>query len=647
MEVDTTVSLSEIAAKRWGFSQAALSYRLFVERIEDSITNYILSRASAFRRFAERPSLLPWVRELLPGLYVELIALECRQAATKDDPRAIRDLIRTVQKSEVLTDVDRDRVLLKSYVLMRREVKAAKIIDRMILRPELASSDFALAVDAAANIGSPVHVHNALGRWIQNHGDQMNQSRVARRLLQSLPSLIDLVSNQHHLDWSGAERYWFPDRVVAKIAADYTPCTDYKRGLVMHVTSALGPGGAERQFVTTMTALQAASLEQSVAGERKPPPVALISNLSSRADGRFFLPPLLKAGVTVHEASRADDPASLKYLVSNYPEAVAAIRTMMLLPPRMYARALNLYYVLRVQKPEIVHFWQDETNILGAIAALLAGVPRIFFFTRSRRPLKFTRRRRYIRACYQELLKLPNVGLVNNSMDGARDYEKWLGLAENSIATVYNAVDYVNFRKENSSAARDAVKAQLSLPKDARVFGGVMRTSAEKQPLLWLSVGLRLAERHPNLHCVCVGDGPYSAEMKAVAAASPYASRFHFPGSQSPVAPWMGCMDVLVSTSFTEGLPNVPIEAQCLGVPVVATDAGGSRETIVDGVSGFICGMYDEDGLVQSCERAIFDEAWRETAERVARENCEAKFSVESMVKRLAAVYGAEKLSPP
>jgi len=68
-------------------------------------------------------------------------------------------------------------------------------------------------------------------------------------------------------------------------------------------------------------------------------------------------------------------------------------------------------------------------------------------------------------------------------------------------------------------------------------------------------------------------------------------------------------MTLVLCTSSTEGLPNVPIEAQSLGVPVVATDAGGTREPFVDGEGGFLCPVGDAQALLREalarCERVL------------------------------------------
>ena len=64
-------------------------------------------------------------------------------------------------------------------------------------------------------------------------------------------------------------------------------------------------------------------------------------------------------------------------------------------------------------------------------------------------------------------------------------------------------------------------------------------------------------------------------------------------GFTDSVDDWMQTFDVLLQTSVVEGLPNTLIEAQYCGVPVVTTDSGGSKETIVDGVTGFCSSGFE------------------------------------------------------
>src|SRR5204863_10123545 len=61
-----------------------------------------------------------------------------------------------------------------------------------------------------------------------------------------------------------------------------------------------------------------------------------------------------------------------------------------------------------------------------------------------------------------------------------------------------------------------------------------------------------------------------------------------FAGFRTDVDQLLPAADILAQSSHTEGLPNVVLEACAAAIPVVATDVGGTREVIDDGVSGFL-----------------------------------------------------------
>ena len=113
--------------------------------------------------------------------------------------------------------------------------------------------------------------------------------------------------------------------------------------------------------------------------------------------------------------------------------------------------------------------------------------------------------------------------------------------------------------------------------------------------------------------------------------------RVHLVGPVKDVGSWLSVMDVFLLTSETEGLPNVVIEAQGFGVPVVSTDAGGVREIIDDGQTGLIMGETNPNFIAEALITALSEEAagWGEKAEARARE----LFSAQAMIDSTQRVY--------
>jgi glycosyltransferase involved in cell wall biosynthesis len=88
-------------------------------------------------------------------------------------------------------------------------------------------------------------------------------------------------------------------------------------------------------------------------------------------------------------------------------------------------------------------------------------------------------------------------------------------------------------------------------------------------------------------------------------------------------------MDIYVNTSYQEGMPNGVLEAMACALPVVATDADGTSDLVVDGVTGFICGMGDLHALLRCCRRLIAEPALRQRLGRAGRARVQQLFSPE------------------
>ena len=141
-------------------------------------------------------------------------------------------------------------------------------------------------------------------------------------------------------------------------------------------------------------------------------------------------------------------------------------------------------------------------------------------------------------------------------------------------------------------------------------------------------------------HFVCVGSGSRSEDLAALIAENALTDRIHLPGQVSPVAPWMKACDLFLNTSVIEGMPNVVIEAQSLGVPVVATDAGGTSEVLLDGVTGRLVPPDDCAALVEASVAILTDQAFLDSAAVAATNHIAANFSITVMRDRTLGIYG-------
>lgn len=173
------------------------------------------------------------------------------------------------------------------------------------------------------------------------------------------------------------------------------------------------------------------------------------------------------------------------------------------------------------------------------------------------------------------------------------------------IRVIPTGVDLNRFRRGSSRWLR----AQFGIPAEAKVLLFVSRLAREKNVGFLLEAFARLAEKRPDDWFVLVGSGSDEQSLREQAGALPCARRIIFAGTyegERLVSAYRGAdLFVFASTSETQGM--VVLEAMAGGLPVVAVDAPGVRDVVVDGENGYLVSEGNLQGFCERCERLLED----------------------------------------
>jgi glycosyltransferase involved in cell wall biosynthesis len=123
--------------------------------------------------------------------------------------------------------------------------------------------------------------------------------------------------------------------------------------------------------------------------------------------------------------------------------------------------------------------------------------------------------------------------------------------------------------------------------------GYVGRMSPEKNPIGFVEIAERLHAEIPTLCFSMFGEGGMQEGVRARAGAGPAASAIAFEGYAAHARDGLRAVDLLVVPSKLDGRPNVIMEANACGVPVIAAPVGGIPELIEDGVNGYLVAPHD------------------------------------------------------
>lgn len=204
------------------------------------------------------------------------------------------------------------------------------------------------------------------------------------------------------------------------------------------------------------------------------------------------------------------------------------------------------------------------------------------------------------------------------------------GIPAAHIRLIENGIDTTRFRTDVPTLSRE----ELGIPPDAFVFGGVMRLSAEKNPLGLLAAFTRIATTTSQAWLVVAGDGPQHAEFEQRLRESGLGDRVRLLGMRNDPERLYPLFDCFVLPSLSEGLPLALLEAMASERLVVATDVG-QVATVLDGL---------EASLVPAGDIAALASAMRGTLDHrsplpALRQRVQARYSVARMAHDYADVY--------
>lgn len=300
-------------------------------------------------------------------------------------------------------------------------------------------------------------------------------------------------------------------------------------------------------------------------------------------------------------------------------------------PLRDLAAFRKLWSLFRQERPDVVHAHSSKAGVLARAAAWLAGVPRVFYTPHGYAFLQ-TDRSRLSRALYR---------LVELSVS-------WIGTivaVSPSEAALARALSW----GKPVETVCDPFLGELPAPKAAEVsrkirVGACGRLTAARRPDAFVNLAQRLTDSRNDLSCVWIGGGELEPEMRRHLENMNLGQKVEITGwlPQDEARRRLAECDVVVHYSRWDGLPNAVLEAMAHGLPVVASDAPGCRDAVLDGETGYLAG--DERALLERTLALVDDAQKRLAFGKAGRERVEREFAAARAWRRWEALYKGERL---
>ena len=293
---------------------------------------------------------------------------------------------------------------------------------------------------------------------------------------------------------------------------------------------------------------------------------------------------------------------------------------------------------LRDRDVEIVHTHRYKDNVLGSIAAKLAGVPHVVRTVHGlREPTRgweWAKARAYdaldkaTLRCFADRI----IAVSKRMAETLRDS----GHRPTAVIQIHNGVD---LRKVRATRVREEVRRELGLGSRTLLVGTVGRLSRVKGHACFLRAAKLILEAERDARFLIVGDGPLRDELVASATHLGVDRACLFLGPRTDIYDLVGAMDIFVLPSLDEGIPMALLEAMALRTPVVAAAVGGVPELITHRATGLLVTPRDERALADACLELALNPNWAQTLGARARRVVEDAFSHERNGQALMEVY--------
>jgi glycosyltransferase involved in cell wall biosynthesis len=282
-----------------------------------------------------------------------------------------------------------------------------------------------------------------------------------------------------------------------------------------------------------------------------------------------------------------------------------------------------LWNILRRERPDAVIVHGQWAGFFGSIAARMAGIKVVIYYTHFPSFYSDWDFHRVLRNRLAESVTCKNSSVVV-CLSSAGRYQYLLRrfAPEERFIHLSNGLDPSALTEVLSR--EDFLKQVASSSPDDQVVVSVGRLADQKR-IDWLLRAWALIEsRLPQAHLAIVGSGPDEANLHRLARELNL-QRCHFLGSRPNGYTYFRAADLGVICSMYEGHPLALIEAMLVSCPMVGTTVDGIGETIVDGVSGLLVPPADPAALADAIFRLLSDpvrarqmgEAGRQQAERL------------------------------
>jgi L-malate glycosyltransferase len=210
------------------------------------------------------------------------------------------------------------------------------------------------------------------------------------------------------------------------------------------------------------------------------------------------------------------------------------------------------------------------------------------------------------------------------------------------LTTIHSGIDESRFE---NAVATGILHREFNIPVNARIVGNISALAPHKDYKTFIDTAAEVLKSENDLYFFIIGDGPEKSNIENFRQASGVSDRIIMTGFRTDIPSILPELDVIVMlvTSETEGLGTTILDAFACKVPVVATEAGGIPELVINERTGLLAPVRDVAGLAVAVKRILNEAGLKEKLNRGSAEhlkNFSRQFTAEQTLSLYKEVLG-------
>ena len=302
--------------------------------------------------------------------------------------------------------------------------------------------------------------------------------------------------------------------------------------------------------------------------------------------------------------------------------------------PLPCAGDLDLSFVWRLRRelsresPDLVHCHSRRgADFLGGQAASMVGIPAVV-----------SRRVDNVEPALMASLRYRRFAKVIAISDNIARVLRDAGVSDDRLAVIRSAVDVQQMQQERDRAF---LESEFGIEPSAFAIAIVAQLIPRKGHRFLLKALAELKNSYPKMRLVIFGNGVLDSELQRLSAALGLSEFVSFAGFRPDLDNYLSSFDLLVHPAMREGLGVAMLKASAAGLPVVAFDVAGARETVRHGETGLLVPVEDSKALAAAIAGLIDDTAERKRLGENGRNLMQKEFSIGYMVEQHLKIYEA------